>query len=222
MKIFLETARKKSFAIAADWPGWSRAGKDPQLAMENLHAYHNRYAKVLAGTPQASRLPPAHMQFHVAATLLGNATTAFGAPDAVLPDETAPVDDAELTFWLALCDACWHTFTAAVMAAAGRELRKGPRGGGRDQARIIKHVLEGQQGYLRRIAYKPPKIDLDLPVKTIPTMSRAAKEALEKAVTEGLPEKGPRGGKIWTPRFYIRRTAWHLLDHAWEIEDRLL
>jgi hypothetical protein len=24
----------------------------------------------------------------------------------------------------------------------------------------------------------------------------------------------------WTPRFAVRRSAWHALDHAWELEDR--
>jgi hypothetical protein len=33
---------------------------------------------------------------------------------------------------------------------------------------------------------------------------------------------GPRGGVHWTPRYFVRRAAWHMLDHAWEIEDRIL
>lgn len=46
-------------------------------------------------------------------------------------------------------------------------------------------------------------------------------DALESAVKNGLPEKGPRGGKIWPARYFVRRVGWHVLDHAWEIEDRL-
>ena len=36
------------------------------------------------------------------------------------------------------------------------------------------------------------------------------------------PKSGPRGGKIWSPRFFVRYVAWHTLDHAWEIEDRAI
>jgi hypothetical protein len=46
-------------------------------------------------------------------------------------------------------------------------------------------------------------------------------DALAAAVEGRLPVAGPRGGKLWTPRFFVRRVAWHLLDHAWEIEDRI-
>ena len=35
-----------------------------------------------------------------------------------------------------------------------------------------------------------------------------------------LPDEGPRGGKRWPAPYAIRRSAWHALDHAWEIEDR--
>jgi hypothetical protein len=47
-------------------------------------------------------------------------------------------------------------------------------------------------------------------------------QALDSATREPLPEKGPRGGIIWPARYFVRRTAWHVLDHAWEIEDRIL
>jgi hypothetical protein len=30
----------------------------------------------------------------------------------------------------------------------------------------------------------------------------------------------PRSGTLWSPRYFVRRSAWHALDHAWEIEDR--
>jgi hypothetical protein len=44
---------------------------------------------------------------------------------------------------------------------------------------------------------------------------------LASAVVDGLPAAGPRGGKIWTVRTFIRHASWHALDHAWEIEDRI-
>ena len=49
-------------------------------------------------------------------------------------------------------------------------------------------------------------------------MHAAVLDALTRAVIEGLPAAGPRGGVIWTARSFVRRAAWHVLDHAWEIE----
>jgi hypothetical protein len=45
---------------------------------------------------------------------------------------------------------------------------------------------------------------------------------LEAADKGELPEKGPRGGILWPARYFVRRVAWHVLDHAWEIEDRMV
>jgi hypothetical protein len=27
---------------------------------------------------------------------------------------------------------------------------------------------------------------------------------------------------LWTPRYVVRRVAWHTVDHLWEIEDRFV
>ena len=32
--------------------------------------------------------------------------------------------------------------------------------------------------------------------------------------------RGAAAGSWWTVQFLIRRCAWHMLDHAWEMEDR--
>jgi hypothetical protein len=53
------------------------------------------------------------------------------------------------------------------------------------------------------------------------TVERAAVlDGLDRAKAGTLPGGGPRGGAMWTPRRFLRRAAWHVLDHAWEIEDR--
>lgn len=69
-------------------------------------------------------------------------------------------------------------------------------------------------------AGSPPKIDDADPVASQARMRGAALGALDRAVAESMPKAGPRGGKLWTPRYFIRRAVWHVLDHAWEIEDR--
>jgi hypothetical protein len=50
----------------------------------------------------------------------------------------------------------------------------------------------------------------------------AALLALAAAARDELPKHGPRGGVIWTPRYFVRRAAWHMLDHTWELEDRIM
>lgn len=105
-------------------------------------------------------------------------------------------------------------------AAAGRELRKGPRGGGRDIEKIIEHVLEADKNYLSKLGWKlklEPAADSH---EKLALTRQAALDGLAAASRGELPSHGPRGGARWTPRYFVRRAAWHVLDHAWEIEDR--
>jgi hypothetical protein len=107
-----------------------------------------------------------------------------------------------------------------VQRATGRELRKGPRGGGRDLEKILDHVLEADRGYLARLAWKHKRESGKTPLEELNRTRQAILNALKAAAIGDLPEKGPRGGVIWPPRYFVRRVAWHVLDHAWEIEDR--
>jgi hypothetical protein len=58
------------------------------------------------------------------------------------------------------------------------------------------------------------------PGASLEPVREAVVEPLDHAVREGVPATGPKGGKMWTARYFLRRDAWHALDHAWEIEDR--
>jgi hypothetical protein len=108
-----------------------------------------------------------------------------------------------------------------VQQAAGRSLRSGPRGGGRDVEKMIEHVLGGEQGYLSAFAWKaPPAGEMTLR-QQLDAVHASALEALQAAQRGELPKVGPRGGVKWPARYYIRRAVWHILDHAWEIEDRI-
>ncbi len=100
-------------------------------------------------------------------------------------------------------------------------MRKGPGGGGRDLDKIIEHVIEGDASYLRRLAWKTKKAPEESRAEALRRTRQAILDALDAAVREGLPERGPRSGVIWTSRYFVHRVAWHALDHAWEIEDCL-
>ena len=120
-----------------------------------------------------------------------------------------------------LLRACWQAFDQAVQAATGKELRKGPRGGGRELDGIVRHVLGGDASYLARLAWKFKPDEAAQLDDELNRSRQAILDALVAAVQGDLPTHGPRGGAIWTPRYFVRRASWHVLDHAWEIEDRV-
>jgi hypothetical protein len=160
--------------------------------------------------------------FQVIERLAGNATTDFGAPDRPLSGDSAPLDGAELLRFEHLLKACWLAFDAAVQAATGKELRKGPRGGGRELPAIVRHVLESDRAYLSVLGWKIKWPGEGSPEEDLRQTRQAIQDALAAAARGELPAAGPRGGVRWPPRYFVRRSAWHILDHAWEIEERIL
>ena len=222
IKVFVETGKKRIFAGAVDWPGWCRSGRDEKTALQALIDYGPRYAQVLHGRGIAFQAPPDASDLVVTERHEGNATTDFGAPAITLDADRAPIDRMAFERLQPLLLACWQAFDSAVQRATGRELRKGPRGGGRELEKIIAHVLEADQGYLARLAWKHKRERGKNPVEELGRTRQAILNALEVAVKGELPERGPRGGVIWPARYFVRRVAWHVLDHAWEIDDRIV
>lgn len=219
--VYLEAGSKKTFAGALDWPGWSRSGKDAPAALAVLAAYGPRYAGVLAGSGLTFQPPAGADDLLVVEEHPGTTTTDFGAPDVILDSDRAKLDVAAYERSSKILGASWAAFSAALETSVGKELRKGPRGGGRDQEKMIHHVLEAHYAYLRKIGWKVKK-DASLSQMALLTHIRqATQEALTAALHGELPETGPRGGELWPVRYFVRRAAWHILDHAWEIEDRL-
>lgn len=218
--VLLESGKKRTFASAVAWPGWSRSGRDPEAALQAMVDYGPRYALVVQNTG-LNFLPPADRSgLVVIETLVGDATTDFGAPGTIAEADKEPFDPAELERDTTLLQACWMAFDRAIAEASGKELRTGPRGGGRDLDKIVEHVTGADEAYLRRLAWKAPKTDPEDQGEALRLTRAAILSALENAAAGNLPEQGPRGGKIWPPRYFVRRVAWHTLDHAWEIEDR--
>lgn len=221
-KVYLEVGQKKTFAGALDWPGWCRSAANEEMALAALIEYAPRYAKLFARTKIDFTPPTDRAGFDVVERIDGNTTTDFGAPGRAPKRDADPFGEAERERSEAILAAIWRAFDRAVEAAAGKELRKGPRGGGRETEAIGRHILGADAGYLRSLAQKfsqDEKASLEDELKRTRAAIRAA---LEVAVRGEIPERGSRGGKIWTPRYYVRRVAWHTLDHVWEIEDRIV
>lgn len=210
--VYVETGAKRAFAGAIEWPGWCRSGRSEEAALEALLVYAPRYAAVVKGGRLGFTVPG---DLRIVERLSGDATTDFGAPGAAPSADAEAMNEADLRRALTLLRACWRTFDTATSAATGKDLQKGPRGGGRDLDRIVEHVVGADGGYLRMIGAKPDseqKAGLE-PIRA------AILDGLGAAVRDGVPPS-LRGGKRWTPRYFVRRSAWHVLDHAWEIEDR--
>ena len=207
-EVVVESVEKKAFASMRDWPGWSRSGKTEDEALDTLLAYRLRYQPVieLAGL---KRLPT---DAQVVDRLPGDATTSFGVPGKVHQVDYEPIDAKELRRQVDLLKACWAFFDE-VTSSVSAELRKGPRGGGRDRDKIVSHVVEADRSYARQLGVRTPPYD---------PFDRAARDAHLEAVYAAMPERadGQVTGKGWPVRYVIRRMAWHILDHAWEMQDK--
>ncbi|TAN34552.1 hypothetical protein EPN29_02700 [bacterium] len=206
-RVYIERGAKRVFASAVEWPGWCRAGRDEKAALDALAACAARYTPVaeIAGLEFPA---DAGGDFDVVERMPGNATTDFGAPGIIAKDESRPLPAAEAERTRALVAACWAALDR-VVAKAPAELRKGPRGGGRDRDRIFEHVLGAESEYAKGIGLKlrPPDFK-----------DAAAVAAFRQALLDRL--RTPAGDARWPARYAARRIAWHALDHAWEIEDR--
>ena len=197
-RVYFEEGKDTVFAISLDWPGWSRRAKTPDLAIAALDGYRNRYAKIVTATFQPG-------SFEVIGTAKGNDTTDFGAPDAHGPWDENELTPRELDRQLAVLQDCWNYFDTVVENAAAA-LQKGPRGGGRDRDGIVDHVREAERAYSSRVGFRvAPRTPWDEQRDVVVTTLRA----------------GTQNAK-WPVAYAIRRCAWHVVDHAWEIEDKSL
>jgi hypothetical protein len=211
--VYLEVGSKKVFACALDWPGWCRSGKTEEAALEALAAYAPRYAPV--AKKAGLKFPKsAGEDFKVTERVKGGATTDFGAPEKSVASDDKPITKAQAERIAALVEASWAIFDD-VAAGAPASLRKGPRGGGRDRDKMIDHVLDAEAAYARKIGLRhkaPSRRDTK-------EIARARTETLEtlRAARKPMPEQDI---KSWPYRYAARRIAWHVLDHAWEMQDR--
>jgi hypothetical protein len=221
-EVYLEVGQKKMFAGALDWPGWCRGARDERTALTTLVEYAPRYAKIFSRTTIDFVPPNDPTAFAVVERLAGNSTTDFGAPDVAPARDAEPFGEAARERTEAILAAIWRAFDRVVQAAEGKELRKGPRGGGRERDGIVRHVLGADAAYLRRVGQKFSQ-DEGAPLDD---ELRRTREAIRAALAAGMrgeiPHQGPRGGALWTPRYFVRRVAWHTVDHLWEIEDRIV
>jgi hypothetical protein len=195
-RVYVEEGKKSVFVAALDWPGWCRRGAYEEAAMDAFLNYADRYALV-AGALFTNE------PIEVVGRIPGTSTTDFGALDARGPWDAEPLAGDELQRFVDLLSASWRYFDN-VVATSSVQLEKGPRCGGRDRDQVADHARETDRRLAsklgRRIAPRTPWDE--------------QRELIVATLLEGSPDA------TWPPRYAIRRGAWHILDHAWEIEDK--
>ncbi|HEX6655774.1 MAG TPA: hypothetical protein VF153_06140 [Candidatus Limnocylindria bacterium] len=217
LRVLIEEAPKgkRWVAIAADWPGLERNGKSEEEAVEKLRAYLPRYRAVARRARLGAELER-QQDVQVVARHTGTGSTDFwGISFAPSAEDRAPIDDATFERRLALLRAAWAEFDE-VADRVSPDLRPGPRGGGRSRDEIIGHALRVESlDFAKRVKVPEPAEWEEL----LPAKGRAAhRDQFVEAIREWRAADKPLGK--WTVLYLLRHSAYHVLDHAWEMEDR--
>ncbi len=207
------TRGKRWVAVAADWPGLERGGKTEDAAVEKLARYLPRYLpvakRVRLGSEFAKQTDP-----DIIGRYPGTGSTDFwGISFAPSPLDREPFEAATFDRQVRLLRAAWAEFdeTAARVSA---ELRLGPRGGGRSRDKIVQHVLANEGGDFSA------RVDATSEVEDLltPTGLAQHRDGFVGAMRAWYAEDKPLGK--WTIPYLLRHTAYHVLDHTWEMQDR--
>jgi hypothetical protein len=217
MDIYLELAKKKTVAVALNAIGFYRIGKTEDEVLASLLEYGERYAKIVNPAGIDFQPPNSLDDINIVTRYEGNSTTAFGSPGIIPDEDKRPITAADAEKYEKLLRTCWAAFDKALANAEGKELQKGPRGGGRDLEKIIAHVRDSNLAYLSKQGQKVPKqLREDRGAIRI-----AILEILPIAIEGSIPKEGPRGGAMWPTPYFIRSVVGHIIDHIWEIENQI-
>jgi hypothetical protein len=205
--VFIEPGHKWTFASALDWPGLARRGRTEDLAVKALDEYLPRYAPIVT----RAGLKPITGSLTITERHPEPGSNAdFGSLHEIAPSERRALTPEAGSRFAALLEAAWLTFDE-VSGTAPDQLRKGPRGGGRDTPQIVAHVCDAEVMYARKMGLPRDKSATDDPVGALRAGIAAALRAPASLPT---PQNG------WPLRYAARRVGWHVLDHLWEIEDK--
>jgi hypothetical protein len=203
---------KKVVAVAPDWPGLERGAKTGDAAIKRLRSYLPRYAPVakLAGMEAAFA---ATTTVEVVEQYLGTGSTDFWGISFAFSDiDRQDLSSDNLERELALMQACWAYFDE-VRLRVSAAMQTGPRGGGRDRDRIVRHTVATEQDWAKKLVVHTPQ-DAMLTNEGLQAHRDVYRDAIRAFHAEG------KMARTWPLRFLIRHTAYHTLDHAWEMEDK--
>ena len=214
LQVILEIGKKRRVVAGAmDWPGLDRGGTSEDDALAKLLSYVPRYA----GVAERAGLKGAFARdrdAEVVERVPGSSSTdfwGFAHVPSQIEAEVLPPKDLERR--LDLLRACWAYFDDTA-ARVSRELRPGPRSAGRSRDQIIRHVYTNEPEQFSRKVEVRTAVDAVLTPDGLATHRREYLDAIRAYNAEGKP------ARTWPIHFLIRRTAHHVMDHAWEMEDR--
>jgi hypothetical protein len=203
---------KKVVAVAPDWPGLQRGAKTAEKAIERLRSYIPRYSQVAKRVGMNAALDVVK-NVDVVEEYPGTGSTDFwGISFAFSSIDKQGISGDELERELMLMQACWAFFDD-VRGRVSAEMQKGPRGGGRDRAHIVRHIFANEQDWAKGLGVLTPD-DAMLTGEGL----KAHRDAYCHAIRD-YHSQGKMAGK-WPLRYLIRHTAFHTMDHAWEMEDK--
>lgn len=205
---------RKAVAFAVDWPGWSRGAKSADLALETLEAYRERYRPVTVAAGLADEFDAAG-PLEVVEDRVGTGSTDFwGISFSPCDLEQEPMEAAELDRKIRLLQACWELFDG-VAARVSDEMRKGPRGGGRDRRLIVRHTIRVEsEEFAKKLG-----IRISEEGALTPEGLRQHRETYLATMRAYNAGEGKRM-RSWNLPFLIRHSGYHSMDHAWEMEDK--
>jgi len=203
---------KKVAAVAPDWPGLERGAATGEAAVERLLSYVPRYAAVakLTGMTDAfANIDGADVIEQYPGT---GSTDFWGISFAFSSIDRQAVSDEALERELTLMRACWAFFDG-VRSRVSAEMQRGPRGGGRDRDRIVRHTFAAELDWAMKLGLRPP-LDALLTEEGLKAYRENYCSAIRTLHSQG------NMARTWPLRYLIRHTAYHTLDHAWEMEDK--
>ena len=206
---------KRVVAVAPDWPGLARGAKTAEEAVEKLRSYIPRYSRV-AKLAKMNAEFDAIKNVRVVEQYPGTGSTDFwGISFAFSSIDKQGMSGDELERELMLMQACWAFFDD-VRRRVSAEMQKGPRGVGRDRDHIVRHTLSAEQDWAGGVGVQVPG-DAMLTDKALKAYRNAYCHGIRDYHSQG---KWAGNRAKWPLRFLIRHTAFHTLDHAWEMEDK--
>jgi len=210
------TKDNKSVGFSLDWSGWSRGGKSAEEALKTLEAYRDRYRPIAERAGLAAEFDAAG-PLEVVEDRVGTGSTDFwGISFSPSSTEHGPMDDVEIERKLGLLRAAWAFFDD-VAVRVSPEMRRGPRGGGRMRDEIIRHVIRVESlDFARQVGV----LEEDDGTALTPAGLRQHRQAFLAATRDYNAGKVDHKMRSWTLPFLIRHSAFHTLDHAWEMEDK--
>jgi len=213
-RVILERGPKgRVVAGAIDWPGLDRSGSSEGDALARLEAYVPRYARIADRAALGDRFSSlSHLE--VAERVAGtHSTDQWGVGHVPSRRGLEDIGPEELERRLALLEGCWADFDH-VAAASGAKLLPLGRSRGRGRGGGIRPL------YRTECANWSRKVGIRTPLEILITPDGLA--AHRAAFIEALRAYHETGRMALSSpiAFLIRRTAQHVTDHAWELEDR--